>query len=109
MPEPVTKLRIALMSWDGPQYMLARACGVAAPRITDWQMGRKEIPTRHLLTLSRILKRNPEDLVGYADDEDYLIHPNEIISLDPFYHKNPRGWGMGRPNRPPKRTTNGQA
>ena len=73
------------MAWDGPQYMIANALGIAAPRLTDWCMGRKEIPTRHVLALSRILKRNPEDLVGWADEDDYLIHPNEIVNTNPFY------------------------
>jgi hypothetical protein len=82
--ENITKLRIALLAWDGPQYLIAKAIGVAPPRLTEWQMGYKEIPTKYLIPLSRILKRNPDELVGFADDTDYLIHPNEIVQGYPW-------------------------
>lgn len=82
--ERVTKLQIALLDWHGPRYMIAHALGIAPPRLTEWQMGRKEIPTRHVIALSRILKRNPEDLVGFANEEDYLIHPDEVVDTDYF-------------------------
>lgn len=63
----VTKLRLALLNTDAPQYMIAALAGMSPSRVSEYALGKKPIPTHHLLALARVLKKNPSDLVGEAD------------------------------------------
>lgn len=66
----VTKLRMALLNARGPQYMIAARAGITPSRLSEYALGHRSIPAHHLISLAEVLKTNPANLVGEADDVD---------------------------------------
>lgn len=67
----ITNLRKCILeSWDGDMGELARAVHVSPTLLSFWVNARRPIPGWHVLTLSRVLGRNPSELIGMADLTD---------------------------------------
>jgi transcriptional regulator with XRE-family HTH domain len=65
---------------DGrPQYIIAAEAGVAPSRISEYALGKRQIPPRLIYNLCRVLRCNVDDLLGF-DDEPLLGSQN--LSLD---------------------------
>jgi DNA-binding Xre family transcriptional regulator len=65
----VTKMRLRLLDDGRPQYMIAAEVGVSPARISEYAMGKRQIPTRHIYRLCEVLHCNVDDLLGYSDEE----------------------------------------
>lgn len=58
---------------DGrPQYIIAAAVGVSPARVSQYALGRRPIPTRHIYNFCRELRCNVDELLGYEDNEIVL-------------------------------------
>ena len=66
----VTKVRLRLMDDGRPQYVIAADIGVPASRMSDYALGRRTIPQKHVFRFCTVLNCNPEDLLGYAEPRD---------------------------------------
>lgn len=69
---PVTKLAVKCMETNLPDYRIAAAIQVPAPKFSNYTLGKAIIPPRVLLRLSLIFKCEPDELVGWADDTEIL-------------------------------------
>ncbi len=67
MEEPLTKLESLILDRNLFDYEVANAIGVVAPRISDWKSGRRAIPPKHLISLSKFFSCQPDDILGYVD------------------------------------------
>lgn len=64
---PVTKLRIRILETGGPAYIIAARCGFSPSRMSEYTMGTKAIPFKHLVALCKVLRCDPEDVVGWTE------------------------------------------
>lgn len=64
---PVTKLRLRILETGGPAYMVAARCGFSPSRMSEYILGHKEIPVKHLVKLCEVLDCDPDDVVGWAE------------------------------------------
>lgn len=74
----VTKIRLRMLEDGRPQYIIAAEVGVSPARISEYAMGKRAIPTRHIYSLVRVLHCDVEDLLGFIDDDDEITpatHP----------------------------------
>lgn len=62
----ITRLRIAILMDGRRSKVIAEAAGFPASRLSEYTMGKRSIPTHHLIALSEVLAKNPQDLVGYV-------------------------------------------
>jgi transcriptional regulator with XRE-family HTH domain len=64
-PHKISKLRLAMMEeYPGSQKDFAQLVGIKPPLLSNYLCGQRPIPAHHLFTLSRLLHRNPTDLIG---------------------------------------------
>lgn len=63
----VTRFRLALLDDGRRQGEIARAAGITQSRISEYAMGRRPMPPHHQILLSRVLQRDPQDLIGWVD------------------------------------------
>lgn len=63
----ITKLRLRILETGGPAYMVAARCGFSPSRMSEYILGRREIPVKHLVPLCDVLKCEPEDVVGWVE------------------------------------------
>lgn len=65
-----TKLRLKLLEHKRltgmPQYKVAAAAGMPPSRVTEYALGQKKMPIRHVIALSKVLQCNPDEIVGDA-------------------------------------------
>jgi transcriptional regulator with XRE-family HTH domain len=66
----LTRLQLRLMDFDGPQYLIAQYTGISASKLSEYKLGKAPIPARHLITMARLLRVRPEDIVGWADEDE---------------------------------------
>lgn len=64
---PVTKLRMRVLETGGPAYMIAARAGFSASRMSEYVLGHKDIPVKHLVKLCEVLRCDPDDVVGWAE------------------------------------------
>lgn len=64
-PARVTKLRIRILETGGPAYIVAARCGFSPSRMSEYVLGRREIPAKHVMALCEVLRCNPDDVVGW--------------------------------------------
>lgn len=64
----VTKIRMRLLEDGRPQYLIGALVGVSPSRISEYALGSRQIPTRHIYRLCEVLQCNVEDLLGYEDE-----------------------------------------
>lgn len=64
---PITKLRKKMLEIGGPAYRVAERAGFPASRMSEYTLGRKPIPVKHLVALCRVFNCDPEDITGWAD------------------------------------------
>lgn len=64
----ITKLDLALMEDGRKQREIARLADMPAPRLCEYSKGKRPIPLYRLMRLSTVLHRNPDQLVGWAED-----------------------------------------
>lgn len=62
----VTKLRLRVLETGGPAYIVAARAGFSPSRMSEYVLGRREIPAKHLVPLCEVLQCDPEDVVGLA-------------------------------------------
>lgn len=67
-----TKLRMRLLEDGRPQYIIAAEVGVSPARVSQYALGRRPIPTRHIYSFCRVFGCNVSDVLGYEDDEIVL-------------------------------------
>lgn len=63
----ITKLRLRILETGGPAYMVAARAGFSASRMSEYVLGRKQIPPKHVVPLCEVLRCDPEDIVGWAE------------------------------------------
>lgn len=63
----VTKLRLRILETGGPAYMVAARCGFSPSRMSEYILGRKAIPFKHLVPLCEVLKCDPDEVTGWAE------------------------------------------
>lgn len=63
----VTRFRLALLDDGRRQGEIAKAAGITQSRVSEYAMGRRQMPAHHQILLARVLNRNPQDLVGWAE------------------------------------------
>lgn len=64
---PFTKLRLRILETGGPAYMVAAHCGFSPSRMSEYVLGRRAIPPKHLIALCKVLRCEPEDVTGWAE------------------------------------------
>lgn len=62
---PITKLRLRILETGGPAYMVAARAGFSASRMSEYVLGHKPIPPKHLVALCQVLRCDPDDIVGW--------------------------------------------
>lgn len=62
----ISKLRMKILDEGGPQYMIAARAGISPSRLSEYVLMQRRIPPHHLVALCRVLKCNPEDIIGLA-------------------------------------------
>lgn len=63
----VTKLRIRILETGGPGYIIAQRAGFQPSRLSEYVLGKKAIPTKHLVRLCQVLQCDPDDIIGWAE------------------------------------------
>lgn len=63
----VTKLTTLLVSSTLHQNEIARACNMPPSRIAEYRLGRKTIPTHHLIELCHFFRLPPDDILGVVE------------------------------------------
>lgn len=54
--------------WSGKtQRQIGKEANIAAERISDYLYGGRPMPPNHMLAFCKVLKCNPEDIVGFED------------------------------------------
>jgi len=71
-PPRTTKLRQLLIHNTYPQYVVAGACHIHPVQLSYYALGRKPIPTHHLVALCAYFEREPEDILGYVNLPDVV-------------------------------------
>lgn len=64
----ITKLRMRMLEDGRPQYIIAAMVGVSPARISEYALGKRAIPTKHIYSLCSTLRCNVDDLIGYEDE-----------------------------------------
>lgn len=64
----VSKLRLKVLEYGGPGYMVAALCGFAPARLSEYMLFQREIPVGHLRELCRILKCEPDEILGEVEE-----------------------------------------
>lgn len=64
---PITKLRLRILETGGPAYIVAAHCGFSPSRMSEYVLGRKTIPPKHLIALCQVLRCDPDDVTGWAE------------------------------------------
>lgn len=72
----VTKIRIRMLEDGRPQYVIAAEVGVAPSRVSEYAMGKRQIPPRLIYNFCRVFQCNVEDLLGY--DDEAFAGPNDF-------------------------------
>lgn len=65
---PVTNLRLKMMEDGRPQHQIAAAAQLPPSRISEYALGRKNIPQRNLMKIAFALRCNPDEIVGFATE-----------------------------------------
>lgn len=63
----VTKLRLRILETGGPAYIVAARAGFSPSRMSEYILGHKAIPVRHLVPLCEVLRCDPDDVIGWAE------------------------------------------
>lgn len=63
----VTNLRLRLMEDGRPQYIIAAELEVSPSRLSEYALGNRTIPQHRVYTFCRVLRCNPDELLGFAD------------------------------------------
>lgn len=64
-PSVTTKLRAILLEpQNRPNYIIAVSCGMAPSRLSEYALGKRQIPVHHLIRLCEVLHCNPDDILG---------------------------------------------
>jgi transcriptional regulator with XRE-family HTH domain len=71
----ITKLRARMLDFGGPDWVTAAHLGITASALSEYQMGKRIIPVRHLLALARLLQCDWRDIAG---DDDEIICLDEL-------------------------------
>ena len=66
----VTKLTTLLISSTYHQHEIASACNMPPSRIAEYRLGRKTIPTHHLIELCHFFRLPPDDILGVVEVEE---------------------------------------
>lgn len=69
-PTVTTKLRAVLLEpQNRPNYIIAVAAGMAPSRLSEYALGRREMPAHHIMRLCEVLRCQPEDILGEYKSE----------------------------------------
>lgn len=68
----LTKLAYEMLNFDGPDRIVAAACGIPNAKLSEYRLGRLNPSARHLIALAAFFTCNPSDLVGWSEDEIIL-------------------------------------
>jgi hypothetical protein len=63
----VTKLKIALLNEDVPQYMVAAKCEMHPSILSMYALGQRPIKRVHLHALTRYFNCRQSDLIGWEE------------------------------------------
>lgn len=70
MRESSTSIRLSALLLEPknrPNYMVAALCGFPPSRLSEYSLGRKQIPPHHLMALCEVLNCNPDDILEPLD------------------------------------------
>lgn len=73
----VTKLRMAILNDGRTQKRIAEAARLPTSRVSEYAIGRRAMTIQHCIALSRVLKLNPDELVGWDEDDEFADLFNE--------------------------------
>lgn len=68
----ISKLRKLLLNSDKPQYLVAGEIGLHPSTLSLYALGRKAIAPHHLVLMTRYWQCEPEDILGYLDEDDII-------------------------------------
>jgi transcriptional regulator with XRE-family HTH domain len=77
----VTKIRMRMLEDGRPQYLIAAAVGVAPSRISEYALGKRQIPPRLIYNFCQVFRCNVEDLLGFDDSTEPPLSA-EYLSFD---------------------------
>lgn len=63
----VTRFSLALLNYPGTQHDLSLALHTTPSRISEYKTGHRQLPKRHLIAVSTLLRVPPADLIGTVD------------------------------------------
>lgn len=75
----VSKLRMRILEEGGPAYIIAARAGISPSRVSEYTLGRRRIPPHHVVALCRVLKCNPDELLGF---EPETVEPVYTASVE---------------------------
>lgn len=76
----ISKLRIHVLEANEPAYMVAARAGFSPSRLSEYMLGRRDIPTHHVIALCEVLNCLPDEIIGWDSDAVVLgeREPNEV-------------------------------
>ena len=80
----ITRIRKLLLTGDLPAYKVAAEIGIHPSTLSQYALGRREVLPHHLIRLCRYYQLNPEDILGYLDEDDIVtwLSSNEKSTLE---------------------------
>jgi transcriptional regulator with XRE-family HTH domain len=72
---PMTRLKYAMLSYEGSQQDLCRATGIHQTFISQYVTGKKQMWPRHLLLISEALQVDAIELLGEVDEDEMDVLP----------------------------------
>jgi DNA-binding Xre family transcriptional regulator len=69
----ISKLRLRILESGETQYMLAAKCGMSPSRMSEYVVGKKAIAAHHIPRMCKVLKCQPQDLMGVDDEADIAV------------------------------------
>jgi transcriptional regulator with XRE-family HTH domain len=77
----ITKIRLRMLEDGRPQYQIAADVGIPPARLSEYALGRRPIPAHRIFDLVRVFNCNPEDILGYENDDAADITEGRVADL----------------------------
>lgn len=63
----VSRLTQLIFASTLPPHEIARACSMPMPRLSEYRLGRRQIPFTHMLNLCEYFQVSPAELLGQVE------------------------------------------
>lgn len=84
----VTKLRLVLDEQDLPDYQIAALAGFAPITMSNYSRGQKQMSTKHLTSLCRVLGVEPTRILGWTErrfnSDGVMIEQTDMPLTSPY-------------------------